>query len=184
MQTYFHKIQTWCCQEFPISLQIYLLLTLQVLFICKYLHATFWYFTWAISYFIHSHLATLTSQCFLSTTFQHVVTVFVIPVLTDMAFKLLSAGWHLIKIWDLHLSWGGGGGGLCRCLCAQSVLIFCSSAGPQRVQQMFPSVPVLRRAAVWGPPQRSQDSHVSLHGPLLICNTGTFTPPGIRYTGG
>lgn len=34
---------------------------------------------------------------------------FVILVLTDVTFKQLSAGWHLIKIQDLHLSWGENG---------------------------------------------------------------------------
>lgn len=96
-------------------------------------------------------------------------TLFVIPALTHMTFKLLSAGWHLIKIWDLHLS----GGGCCLCLYAEFVLIFYSSAGTQRVQQMFPSVPVLRGAAVWGFPQLSQDSHVSIHGPLFVRYSGT-----------
>lgn len=98
----------------------------------------FVFFNW---YFIYSYVATLMSKCFLVAI---CCTLFVIPALTHMTFKLLSAGWHLIKIWDLHLS----GGGCCLCLYAEFVLIFYSSAGTQRVQQMFPSVPVLRGAAV------------------------------------
>lgn len=38
---------------------------------------------------------------------------FVIPVLVDLAFKLLSAGWHLIKIWGFaSIVCGGGKGGV------------------------------------------------------------------------
>lgn len=60
-------------------------------------------------------------------------------------------------------------------VCAHAVLIFCSTAGPQRVQQMFPSVSVLWRAATRGPPQLSKDGHISIYSPILIRNTGIHT---------
>lgn len=56
---------------------------------------------------------------------------FVILVLTDMAFKQLSAGWHLIRIQDLHLSWGKWGSA---CVCA---LILSQSFIPLQVRKEY-----------------------------------------------
>lgn len=170
------KSQTWHNLEPPASSKSSVVSQLWIIFIATFRKMSSIFYTFLLSNTRHRLPPCNIAIC---------CTVFVIPVLADMAFKLLSAGWHLIKIWDLHLSWEGGV--LCRCLralCAQPVLIFCSSAGPQRVQQMFPSVPVLRRAADRGVPQFSQDGHVSIHGPLLICYTGTqrgeWNMPGFR----
>lgn len=43
-------------------------------------------------------LATPTLKCFFCTIFQHVNMVLMIPVHTDVTFKLLSAGWHLMML--------------------------------------------------------------------------------------
>lgn len=63
------------------------------------------------------------------------------------------------------------------CQSDHRVLIFSSSAGSEGVQQMFPSVSVLWRFAVWGLPQLSQGSHLSIYSPLLICHPGTRNHP-------
>jgi len=59
------------------------------------------------------------------------------------------------------------------CQCVHYVLTFCSFVGSERVQQMFPSVPVLWSTTTRGFPQLSQGRHFSVHSPLLLCYTGT-----------
>ena len=106
------------------TLHISLIFALQV-WICKHLLCNIlrFDFSWYLYILTDSYITVLPLY-----NVSHVVTVFAIPVLTDMAFKLLSAGWHLIWRFGICISHRGIVVSLSVCSVCAGLLLHCRSA--------------------------------------------------------